>query len=79
LANCPSQGEFFATPQAVDLAQLCAAHGVEHVAVRDWEQLTSLVAQFLSSGLRVLEIATDRKRDAAQRKQWFAEIAATNG
>ena len=36
--------EFFATPQEVDFARLCAAHGVEHVHVEDW-------AAFRAAGL----------------------------
>lgn len=75
----PPFEEYFATPQSVDLAVLCTAHGVEHVAVSDWAQFVTLVSTLPESGLRVLEIATDRKRDAALRKQWFAEIAATLG
>ncbi len=75
----PPFEEFFATPQEVDFAALAAAHGVEHVAVRDWDQLVGLVSVLPTSGIRLLEIATDRKRDAARRKQWFAEIAAALG
>jgi 2-succinyl-5-enolpyruvyl-6-hydroxy-3-cyclohexene-1-carboxylate synthase len=67
--------EFFATPQQVDFARLCSAHGVEHVAVGDWAQLESLVATLPARGIRVLEIRTDRKRDAEWRKQAFASAA----
>ncbi|MBI5768993.1 MAG: 2-succinyl-5-enolpyruvyl-6-hydroxy-3-cyclohexene-1-carboxylic-acid synthase [Verrucomicrobia bacterium] len=72
----PPFEEFFATPQAVDFAGLCASHGVEHVTVRDWAHFTALVATLPARGLRVLELPTDRKRDAARRKQMFAAIAA---
>jgi len=68
--------EFFATPQDVDVARLCAAHGVEHVAVADWAQFLARISALPSTGVRVLEIRTDRKRDAATRKALFAEIAA---
>ena len=71
----PPFEEFFATPQAVDFATLCAAHGVEHVAVRDWAHFTALVSALPAAGVRVLEVRTDRKQDAAQRKRLFAEIA----
>ena len=74
----PPFEEFFATPQDADFAKLCAAYGVEHVLVRDWPHFTELISA-PASGLRVLEVRTDRKRDAAQRKQLFAEIAATLG
>lgn len=64
----PPFEEYFATPQEVDFATLCAAYGVEHVAVRDWVQFAALVSELPTSGVRVLEIRTDRKRDAARRK-----------
>jgi 2-succinyl-5-enolpyruvyl-6-hydroxy-3-cyclohexene-1-carboxylate synthase len=71
----PPFEEFFATPQDADFARLCGAYGVEHVAVRDWTHFAELIAALPGSGLRVLEVRTDRKRDAALRRQWFAEIA----
>lgn len=71
----PPFEEFFATPQQVDFAKLCAAHGVEHVAVKDWAHFTSLISKPPERGIRVLEVRTDRKRDAAHRKQLFAEVA----
>lgn len=72
----PPFEEFFATPQDVNFATLCAAHGVEHIAVRDLAQLEKLVASLPTQGLRVLEVATDRKADAARRKKLFAAAAA---
>jgi 2-succinyl-5-enolpyruvyl-6-hydroxy-3-cyclohexene-1-carboxylate synthase len=64
--------EFFATPQEIDFAKLCAAHNVEHVHVEDWSHFESLITTLPSQGIRVLEIITDRKRDAAWRKDAFA-------
>jgi 2-succinyl-5-enolpyruvyl-6-hydroxy-3-cyclohexene-1-carboxylate synthase len=64
--------EFFATPQEIDFAPLCAAHGVEHVHVEDWSHFESLITTLPTQGVRVLEIGTDRKRDAAWRKEAFA-------
>lgn len=75
----PPFEEFFATPQEADFAQLCAAYGVEHRLVTDWGQFTALISSLPPSGIRVLELRTDRKRDAATRKAMFAEIAATLG
>jgi 2-succinyl-5-enolpyruvyl-6-hydroxy-3-cyclohexene-1-carboxylate synthase len=72
----PPFESFFATPQDVDFRQLCGAHGVEHVLVRDWRQFAELVSTLPAEGVRLLELQTDRKRDAAMRKRWFAEIAA---
>jgi 2-succinyl-5-enolpyruvyl-6-hydroxy-3-cyclohexene-1-carboxylate synthase len=64
----PPFEEYFATPQSVDFEKLCAAHGVEHVSVRDWAQFTGLIATLPETGVRVLHLRTDRKRDAARRK-----------
>lgn len=64
----PPFEEYFATPQPVDFAKLCAAYGVEHVAVRDWAHFAGLIETLPESGVRVLHLSTDRKRDAARRK-----------
>jgi len=64
--------EFFATPQEIDFAKLCGAHGVEHVFVEDWSHFESLITTLPPQGIRVLELNTDRKRDAAWRKEAFA-------
>lgn len=72
----PPFEEFFATPQAVDLGKLCAAYGVKHTVVRELRQLERALATLPARGVRVLEVRTDRKRDAAFRKALFAEVAA---
>jgi 2-succinyl-5-enolpyruvyl-6-hydroxy-3-cyclohexene-1-carboxylate synthase len=75
----PPFEEFFATPQEADFAKLAAAYGAEHVAVRDWGHLAELVTVLPPSGIRVLEVKTDRRSDAAKRKQLFADVAAVLG
>ena len=67
---------YFATPQAVEFSKLCAGYGVEHVRVRDERHLGELVRALPAQGIRVLEVVTDRKRDAAWRKRTFARVAA---
>jgi 2-succinyl-5-enolpyruvyl-6-hydroxy-3-cyclohexene-1-carboxylate synthase len=64
----PPFEEYFATPQDADFEKLCAAYGVEHVPVRDWDQFVGLIATLPESGVRVLHLRTDRNRDAARRK-----------
>jgi len=66
---------YWATPQQVDFARLCAAHGVEHVPVIDWNHFTGLVSTLPAQGVRVLHVRTNRKRDAADRKALFAAAA----
>jgi 2-succinyl-5-enolpyruvyl-6-hydroxy-3-cyclohexene-1-carboxylate synthase len=71
----PPFEEFFATPQATDFASLAAAQGVEHIAIHDWGHFAGLIAALPSSGIRILEVPTDRRRDAAARKQLYADMA----
>jgi 2-succinyl-5-enolpyruvyl-6-hydroxy-3-cyclohexene-1-carboxylate synthase len=75
----PPFEEFFATPQEADFGRLCGAYGVEHVRVRDWAHFTELISALPPAGVRVLELRTDRKRDAATRQALFNGIAATLG
>lgn len=79
VATCEPFEEFFATPQEVDFASLCKTYGVEHLVVNSWIHLTELVSTLPAKGVRVLELRTDRKRDAATRKVLFREVAATLG
>jgi 2-succinyl-5-enolpyruvyl-6-hydroxy-3-cyclohexene-1-carboxylate synthase len=71
----PPFEELFATPQEADFKRLCAAYGVAHVRVRDWSHLAGLVAKLPEQGIRVLEVRTDRQRDAAFRKKLFSDAA----
>lgn len=64
----PPFEKFWATPQAADFAKLAEAHGASHVLVKDWKHLRELAANPVP-GIRVLEIRTDRKRDAEFRRR----------
>ena len=75
----PPFEKYWATPQSVDFAKLCAAYSVEHVAVKDAEELGELVSALTEKGVRVLEVRTERARDAAWRKRVLAEVAARLG
>jgi 2-succinyl-5-enolpyruvyl-6-hydroxy-3-cyclohexene-1-carboxylate synthase len=75
----PPFEEFFATPQNLDFAQLCATYGVPHRVVKSAAQLARAVAKLPKRGVRVLELRTDRRRDAAWRKEMFAAVAAKLG
>jgi len=73
----PPFEEFFATPQSVDFATLCAAYGVAHRAITTLAQLeTELGRAPQPEGVRVLELHTDRKASAAHRKALFAKASA---
>jgi len=71
----PPFEEFFATPQQVDFRKLATAYGCSHVAVRDWKHFAQLVSRLPVRGVRILELRTDRKLDAATRKGMFAKLA----
>ena len=71
----PPFEEFFATPQHIDFEKLCATYGVGHTVVKSAAQLARLVAKLPKRGVRVLELRTDRRRDAAWRKETFAAVA----
>lgn len=65
----PPFEEFFATPQDVDFAQLCATYNVEHELITSWQQLSSKLNPLPTQGIRVLELRTNRKADAKWRKE----------
>lgn len=71
----PPFEQFFATPQQADFAALARAYGAEHVAVRDWTQFAELISALPASGIRVLEIGTDRKADVDGRRALFTAMA----
>lgn len=71
----PPFKEYFATPQQADFRKLCAAYGVKHVAVRDQAHLAGLLRRLPVKGVRVLEMRTDRKRDATTRQAMFRQLA----
>lgn len=75
----PPFEDYFATPQNIDFSRWAATYGIAHVDVRGEAQLTDLVRSLPTSGVRLLEITTDRKADAAYRKREFARLAAEVG
>lgn len=71
----PPFEEFFATPQTVDFHQLCRAYGANYEEITTWEQLKQQLDPLPTSGIRVLELKTDRRHDADWRKQHLAKFA----
>jgi 2-succinyl-5-enolpyruvyl-6-hydroxy-3-cyclohexene-1-carboxylate synthase len=70
----PPFEKFWATPQAVDFVLLAEAHGAAHIHVKNWNHLRELVTNPVP-GIRILEITTERKRDAAFRRQLLNSAA----
>ncbi|WP_414588352.1 2-succinyl-5-enolpyruvyl-6-hydroxy-3-cyclohexene-1-carboxylic-acid synthase [Scytonema sp. PCC 10023] len=65
----PPFEEFFATPQDIDFAQLCATYGVEYELMTSWKHLVSRLNPLPTQGIRVLELRTNRKADAKWRRE----------
>jgi 2-succinyl-5-enolpyruvyl-6-hydroxy-3-cyclohexene-1-carboxylate synthase len=61
--------DFFATPQDIPFAKLCATYDVEHCAIASWQELEKRLNPLPEEGIRVLEILCDRKNDA----RWLQE------
>ncbi|MBD1996922.1 2-succinyl-5-enolpyruvyl-6-hydroxy-3-cyclohexene-1-carboxylic-acid synthase [Leptolyngbya sp. FACHB-541] len=72
----PPFEEFFAAPQSIHFNQLCATYGVEHELIQSWEQLQQRLSVLPETGIRVLEVQTDRKIDSAWRKEHLGQFAA---
>jgi 2-succinyl-5-enolpyruvyl-6-hydroxy-3-cyclohexene-1-carboxylate synthase len=71
----PPFEDFFATPQAIDFAKLCATYDVPHELIISWQQLQRRLNTLPERGIRVLELQTDRKRDAQWRKTHLSQFA----
>lgn len=72
----PPFEDYFVTPQAVEFSRWAATYGIEHLPVEDWATFERLVSTLPLKGVRLLEVRTDRKADAAFRKKLFASVAA---
>lgn len=70
----PPFEEFFATPQNINFAQLCATYDINHELITSWEQLQQQL-NLPPEGIRVLELQTDRKADARWRQENLGKFA----
>lgn len=57
----PPFEDFFATPQNINFSALCATYNVEHELINSWEQLQQRLNELPTTGIRVLEVQTNRK------------------
>ena len=74
----PPFEKYFATPQNVEFAQLCQSYDVDYFLIQSWQQLVSKIKQPFESGIRLLEIKTDRKNDAQWLSQNFGNVNSRN-
>ncbi|MEH2175181.1 2-succinyl-5-enolpyruvyl-6-hydroxy-3-cyclohexene-1-carboxylic-acid synthase [Nostoc sp.] len=72
----PPFEEFFGTPQDIDFAQLCATYNVQHDLITSWQQLQQRLNSLPATGIRVLELQTNRKLDAKWRQDKLKNFAA---
>ena len=69
IADQPEFEKCFATPQDCDFSKLCQAHGIEFIRPQSWDEIINLIEIPIQSGIRVIEIKTDRKKDKETRKR----------
>ncbi|GBF82916.1 2-succinyl-5-enolpyruvyl-6-hydroxy-3-cyclohexene-1-carboxylic-acid synthase [Aphanothece sacrum] len=67
--------DFFATPQNIDFSQLCQTYNISHQLIDNWSQFTELLNPLPSTGIRVLEVQTNRQKDALWLKDNLVEFA----
>jgi 2-succinyl-5-enolpyruvyl-6-hydroxy-3-cyclohexene-1-carboxylate synthase len=71
----PPFEEFFATPQNINFAKLCATYDVEYQFITTWEELEKLVKILPDKGIRLLEVKCDRKNDSFWLKENLKQFA----
>lgn len=69
----PPFERFFATPQEVNFAQLCATYSVEYETIQDWNHFIQRLNSLPETGIRVLEVQCDRTADAQWRRTHFQQ------
>jgi 2-succinyl-5-enolpyruvyl-6-hydroxy-3-cyclohexene-1-carboxylate synthase len=71
----PPFEEYFTTPQNINFSQLCQTYNVEYQIINNWQELKQKLNPLPSSGIRLLEIKTNRKNDAKWRKENLGKFA----
>lgn len=70
--------DFFVTPQNIDFSQLCTTYGIEYQKIKNWQQFQSLLNPLPDTGIRVLEIQTNRKQDSLWLKENLEKFSQFN-
>ncbi len=65
----PPFEDFFATPQQINFRQLCNSYGVEYQLITTWKNLENLLISLPTTGIRLLELKTNRKTDSLWLKE----------
>jgi 2-succinyl-5-enolpyruvyl-6-hydroxy-3-cyclohexene-1-carboxylate synthase len=67
---------YFGTPQNIDFEQFCKTYAIDYQSIESWQHLQRSIAVLPESGIRLLEIRTDRKAEATWRMALFQTFAA---
>ena len=59
----PEFEKCFATPQSCNFSLICKAHSVDFIRTANWNDIIDCIKNPIDSGIRVIEIETDRKAD----------------
>ena len=65
----PPFEKFFATPQKLDFKQLALTHGIEMQRPKSWDTFIALIRKLPKTGIRLIEIETERKEEAQLRQE----------
>ena len=68
---------YFATDQQIDFSKWAATYDIEYAKANSLKELETHLGREARKGVNLIEVVTDRKRDAAERKRIFAEIASS--
>jgi 2-succinyl-5-enolpyruvyl-6-hydroxy-3-cyclohexene-1-carboxylate synthase len=66
---------YFATPQSINFAKLCVSYNIDYFLINDQQTFVELISNLPQEGIRLLEIKTDRKADAAGLKKIGHQLA----
>jgi 2-succinyl-5-enolpyruvyl-6-hydroxy-3-cyclohexene-1-carboxylate synthase len=66
--------KYYATPQSVQFDTLCQAYGVAHQRAHDWPAFIAAIDSLPASGIRVIELPTDRKADVAMLQRVLRDL-----
>jgi 2-succinyl-5-enolpyruvyl-6-hydroxy-3-cyclohexene-1-carboxylate synthase len=76
VAEEPEFEKCFATPQECDFSLLCGAHGIEFICPSTWEEISGLIQHPIATGIRVIEMKCDRKKDRETRRRLLSLSAS---
>ena len=69
IADEPEFEKCFATPQNIDLQDLCKAFKVSHEQLTSWTEIILRIKHPKKFGIHIIEIRTDRKKDRILRQK----------